>query len=93
MSYQKMKVQIEVHLIIEGTGYLRRGPLDVDPVEYVQDPETAIIKTAYEFISEIKSRTGYRETVIEKVIYDGKHDITELVRNYRPFVDDSILPF
>lgn len=88
-----MKVQIEVHLIIEGTGYLRRGPLDVDPVEYVEDPETAIVKTAYEFIRETKSQTGYRHTEIEKVIYDGEHDITDMVKNYQPYIDDSILPF
>lgn len=88
-----MKVHIEVHLRIDGIGHLQRGPFDVNPVEFAENPDMAATKIAYDFIQEIKSQTGYRETKIEKVIYDGEHNITKLVRNYEPYIDDSILPF
>lgn len=80
-----MKVHLQVHLDIEGIKLSRSGSFTIRN-------EEDIPMIAYEWIRQIKRETGYRDTRIEKVIYDGEHDITEIVKQIKPVVKDD-LPF
>lgn len=88
-----MKVNIEVHLNIEGTGMSSGGPFEVNKKEFEKDADFTASCKAYEFIYDIWRQCGCRDMVIDKVIYDGQNDITEITRQIRPVVDDSWLPF
>lgn len=54
--------------------------------------EEDIPALAYEWIKDIKKKTGYRKTVIDKVIANNEKDITEEVREINeapiPHMDD-----
>lgn len=69
------------------------GSFEVNKKDFKDDPGLTAGVEAYKFIEQIKNETGHRDTVIEKVIYDGQNDITEITRQIRPVIDDSILPF
>lgn len=88
-----MKINVEVHLNIEGNRLSQKGQFEVNYVNYQKDPEFEAGIAAYKFIEEIKRNTGYRQTEIELVKLNGNEDITETVRRIRPIVDDSSLPF
>lgn len=64
---------MEVHLIIEGTGTLSRGI-------FKARNKSEMANVAYQYIQNIKRETGYRTTLIHKVIIDGTKDITDEVK-------------
>jgi hypothetical protein len=68
-----VKFILEVHLIIEGTRMVSSGP-------FKARNRNDIPRAAYQYIQEIKRETGFRTTVIEKVIIDGEEDITDKIK-------------
>ncbi|UQD53806.1 hypothetical protein C0971_09885 [Bacillus methanolicus] len=68
-----MKIKLTVHLDIEGNKLMQSGSFTVRKEEEIPG-------IAYEWIRQIKRDTGYRNTVIEKVVYNGEQDITEKVQ-------------
>ncbi|RBP01226.1 hypothetical protein [Rossellomorea aquimaris] len=44
------------------------------------------------WIKNIKMETGYRKTVVEKIILNGSEDIAEEIMSYK-FDQDDLLPF
>ena len=74
-----MEFNLEVHLIIEGTGLAGRGRFSAR-----NKKEMAIV--AHMYIRSIKHETGYRKTFIENVMVNGTEDITNEVREieYKP---------
>ena len=67
-----MQFNLEVHLKIEGTGISCGGT-------FAARNKSEIPMVAYEYIKSIKRQTGYRTTLIEKVIINRTEDITENV--------------
>lgn len=88
-----MKVVIETYLNIEGNRGSRLGEFFVPDRDFKKDPNFAVAVVAYEWIQQQKSETGQRETIIEKVTWNEKNDITELVREIRPVLPEDNLPF
>jgi hypothetical protein len=80
-----MRVVIEVHLNLQGTRLSKGGEFNL---KYNQ----SVAEFAYEWIKSIKRETGYRPTIIEKVLVNGDDDITDKVKEIenRPIPD---LPF
>ncbi|MDE3840758.1 hypothetical protein C0966_15890 [Bacillus methanolicus] len=68
-----MKIKLTIHLDIEGNKLMRSG-------YFTARREEDIPGIAHEWIRQIKRETGYRNTVIEKVVYNGEQDITEKVQ-------------
>ncbi|WP_066385475.1 hypothetical protein [Neobacillus mesonae] len=68
-----MKFTLEVHLNIEDTGIFSGG-------NFYAKNKSEVPRVAYQFIQGIKQETGYRKTLIEKVIVNGTVDITEEVK-------------
>ncbi|MFB3162550.1 hypothetical protein ABLO26_14380 [Neobacillus sp. 179-J 1A1 HS] len=68
-----MYFNLEVHLCIEGTRMLSKG-------RYAARRNSEIPLLAYQVVRSIKRETGYRTTLIEKVIVNGTEDITEEVK-------------
>jgi hypothetical protein len=62
-----MKINIEVNYIINDTGIYRSGSFKV---------KKDAVHTSYEWIRQIQKEHGY-DLTLEKVIVDGKNDITE----------------
>lgn len=85
-----MKVNLEIHTQINGSRGLRGGAFSVIPSDFKKDPDWTAVIAAYEWIREIKRQHPY-DVVIEKIIYNGENDITELVSKVRPKIDE--LPF
>jgi hypothetical protein len=79
-----MRTVIEVHLNIQGTRLSKGGEFNL---RYKQ----SVPEFAYEWIQQIKKDTGFRPTLIEKVLFNG-NDITDHVKEIenRPIPD---LPF
>lgn len=67
-----MRIILEIHLNIDGNRLSRAGEFRVRKAE-------EIAGVAHEFIQSTKHETGHRQTVIEKVILNSEHDITDLV--------------
>lgn len=88
-----MKVTIEVFLDIEGAQMRSGGSFYVDVREYKKDPDFAAAVVAYQHIQGIIRQTGYRETEILKVVYEGNKDITDLTRKVKPLLPPDNLPF
>jgi hypothetical protein len=80
-----MRVVIDVHLNIQGTRLSKGG-------EFNLRNNQSIPEFAYEWIKNIKHDTGYRPTVIEKVLSNGD-DITDQVNEIenRPIPDLDFL--
>lgn len=76
-----MNVTIDLHLIIDG---IRNALAGVFQVRRKED----IPLVANNWIKQIKMETGYRPTVIERVIVNGDQDITEKVRE----IDEAPIP-
>lgn len=87
-----MKINLNIQLNIEGTKSIRGGSFPVNTQEFKDNPDFTVAVIAYQFIQDCKKETGFRDTVIEKVIYDGDKDITEIVKEIRPVIQDD-LPF
>ncbi|MEH7389668.1 hypothetical protein [Bacillus sp. JJ1474] len=88
-----MKVIIETHTRVEGTGNMRRGEFFVNDQEFKEDPDFTVGVVAYEWIEQQKRETGFRDTDIEKVIWNEVNDITELVKQIKPIDPVDDLPF
>jgi hypothetical protein len=67
-----MKFNVEVHLKIDGTGMFSGGP-------FTARRKSDIPLVAHQYIQEIKRETGFRATLIEKVMVNGTEDITDKV--------------
>ncbi|MCM3727064.1 hypothetical protein M3226_15385 [Neobacillus cucumis] len=68
-----MEFNLEVHLNIDETGLLARGRFSARKREEMSN-------VAHQYIQSIKRETGYRKTLIEKVIVNGTEDITGEVK-------------
>ncbi|THE09172.1 hypothetical protein E1I69_23405 [Bacillus timonensis] len=88
-----MKVNIDVFLNIEGYHTRSGGAFNVHPKEYKDNPELAVAIVAYQYIMGIIEETGYRETIIDKVLYEGNKDITDLTKQIRRVPPKDDLPF
>ncbi|MFE8704145.1 hypothetical protein ACFYKX_26615 [Cytobacillus sp. FJAT-54145] len=80
-----MRVNIQIHYNIEGSRGLTRGEFNLR--------EQDIPKFAYDWIERIKRETGYRKTIIEKVIVDNDKDIKEEVMKIGDIISEDNLPF
>lgn len=89
----RLKVIIETRLIIEGNHNMRRGEFFINDREFKADPDFAVSVIAYEWIERQKAETGYRDTIIEKVVWNEVNDITDLVKQIRPIEPVDDLPF
>ena len=82
-----MRIKLEVHHIIDGSRGMQAGSFDV---RYKED----IPNLAFQWIKRIKFETGYRKTIIEKVIWNNEHDITqEVIALIKAPLPDDNLPF
>lgn len=83
-----MRINLQIHLNIEGNKSMSRGSFTVKR-------EEDIPRIAYEWIRKIKRETGYRNTIIDKVIVNNEKDITDEVREIEQAqIDDELnLPF
>ncbi|MEH7158976.1 hypothetical protein [Neobacillus drentensis] len=68
-----MEFNLEVHLIIEGSGLVAKG-------RFSTRNNKEIVNVAHNYIRSIMHDTGYRRTFIEKVIVNCTEEITEEVR-------------
>jgi hypothetical protein len=68
-----MEFNLEVHLIIEGSGLVAKGGFSARN-------KKEMASVAHKYIRSIMHETGYRRTFIEKVTINGTDDITEEVR-------------
>jgi hypothetical protein len=85
----KMRITIDLHMVVNGTRTLNRGSFDVSKNE-------DIAQFAYGWVKHIRLETGYfgKQSIIEKVIVNGDQDITDQVKaiDNAPIPDDN-LPF
>ncbi|MGM0776895.1 MAG: hypothetical protein ACQEXE_10535 [Bacillota bacterium] len=88
-----MKVIIQTILNVEGNRGFRNGEFYVRDSEFKKDPNFAVAVVAYEWIQQQKHETGQRDTVIEKVTWNEKNDITQIVREIVPVLPEDNLPF
>lgn len=88
-----MKVNIDVFLYIEGSHLRSGGAFNINPREYKDNPDLSVAIVAYQYIQSIIKETGYKETIIKKVIYEGKKDITKLTRQIKRIPPPDNLPF
>jgi hypothetical protein len=72
-------VNITIRIIYQGYAarIMRRGSFSVDPFGFEVNPNQEAARVAIEFLKMIR-KEGHIEEIIE-VIYNGEHDITELV--------------
>ncbi|RBP89159.1 hypothetical protein DFO70_112196 [Cytobacillus firmus] len=88
-----MKVTIQTTLNVEGNRGFRNGEFHVRDSEFKKDPDFAVAEVAYEWVQKQKRETGQRETIIEKVTWNEKNDITQIVREIEPVLPEDDLPF
>jgi phosphosulfolactate synthase (CoM biosynthesis protein A) len=82
-----MKFNLDVSLIIDGIGNKLGGT-------FYAKSNRDVVKVAYDYVRSVKMETGMRHTVIEEVLVNGEHDITEDVINYREYDPEfDNLPF
>jgi hypothetical protein len=67
-----VKFNLEVQLLIEGTAMLSRG-------SFFAKNRMEVPFVVFQFIQKLKRETGYRTTIIQKVMVDGSKDITKEV--------------
>jgi hypothetical protein len=67
-----VEFNIDFYINIEGTSNVLKG-------SFKARNKRDIPRVAYEYIKSVKHETGYRPTVIEKVIVNGSEDITDSV--------------
>lgn len=67
-----MRINLTIHLDIEGQKLSQSRSFPVQK-------EECIPTIAYKWIRQIKRKTGYKDTRIDKVVYNGEQDITEKV--------------
>ncbi|MGW6301789.1 hypothetical protein [Peribacillus butanolivorans] len=88
-----MNINIKVHLHSRETNFLQSGSFPVVNSEFKKDPHWAAAIAAYEWIQQIQNEFGSsKDFRIDKVVYNGDNDITELIKKGRPIIEDD-LPF
>ncbi|MFF2287311.1 hypothetical protein [Peribacillus butanolivorans] len=88
-----MNINIKVHLHSKETNFLQSGSFPVANSEYKKDPDWAAAIAAFEWIQQIHNDHGSsKDFRIDKVVYNGDIDITELVKKVKPIIQDD-LPF
>jgi hypothetical protein len=88
-EWKKMRITIDVHMIVNGTKSLKRG-------EFNARKNENIAQFAYGWIKHIRMETGYfgQQSLIEKVIVNGDQDITDQVKEIDAApIPDADLPF
>ncbi|MEK3855922.1 hypothetical protein [Cytobacillus sp. FSL H8-0458] len=88
-----MNVIIQTTLNIEGNRGFRNGEFFVPDREFNKDPNFAVAVVAFKWIQQQMNETGHRETIIEKVTWNEKNDITQIVREIKPVLPEDNLPF
>jgi hypothetical protein len=82
-----MRVNIDVHLVVNGTRTMLSAPFEIWNKEDIS-------QIAHEWIMRIRRETGYygHHSIIQKVIVNGDIDVTDQVKEIdeRPIPD---LPF
>lgn len=76
-----MRINLTIHLEVDGNRIRKEGSFTVRKEEDIPG-------FAYEWVKYTKKETGYRKTIIKKVILDNEHDITDHVRQ----LDDEHIP-
>ncbi|RBP92077.1 hypothetical protein DFO70_1073 [Cytobacillus firmus] len=87
-----MRVVIETKLNIEGNRGSSRGKFFVRDRDFKDDPNFAVAVVAYEWIQQQWRESGCRDLIIEMVTWNEENDITEIVKEIEPVVEDD-LPF
>jgi hypothetical protein len=79
----KMRITIELHMIVNGTRSLKRGVFDINRNE-------DIAQFAYGWVKHVRMETGYfgNQSIIDKVIVDGDKDFTDKVKE----IDNAPIP-
>jgi hypothetical protein len=84
-----MRITLDIHMVVNGIRSMKCGEFNVKNTEDIP-------RFAYDWIKNNRMETGYfgNQSIIEKVIYNGKHDITHQVKEIdnAPIPDDN-LPF
>lgn len=75
-----MKINLELHLKFEGTGSLHFDHPVVNARYFREDPHKEAARWAYKRFKAILREHGYIDLVIDKIIYNREHDITDLVQ-------------
>lgn len=92
-----MKIHLDIHIttitVVGPSRSMHQGSFYVNDQDYKKDWEFTAAVEAYKFIEWIRKQSGYMDTTTDLVMLDNKHDITKVVRQIRPVVDDSNLPF
>jgi hypothetical protein len=71
-----MRFNLSVNLKIDDIGTNSGGT-------FYSKSNSQVVKVAYDFVRNIMIESGMRHTIIEEVLVNGEHDITEDVKNYR----------
>lgn len=87
-----MRVVIETMLNIEGIRGSSRGEFFVQDRDFRDDPSFAVAVVAYEWIQQQWRESGCRDMIVEMVTWNEENDITEVVKQVQPVVEDD-LPF
>jgi hypothetical protein len=80
-----MRYVVDLHLSIDENKTLQANEFHCS--------EENLVPKIHAWFHKIKMETGYRETIIEKVVINDKFDIAESVREYKVVIDDSWIPF
>jgi hypothetical protein len=65
---------------IDGSRSLHFGRYKVDDFSFSINPDYEAAKYGLEIYQRVQPETGYRETELLKVIYNGENEITDLVK-------------
>ncbi|MGV3464748.1 MAG: hypothetical protein ACO1OT_05585 [Heyndrickxia sp.] len=84
-----MQIHIDIHVRESGGGILLFANPHVKMKYFKVDPDREAAKWAYARIYEASLEMGGRYLEIEKVIYNGDHNITELVKEMEENFDLS----
>ncbi|MCS0652039.1 hypothetical protein [Cytobacillus firmus] len=87
-----MRVVIETMLNIEGNRGSSRGEFFVRDRDFKDDPNFTVAVVAYEWIQQQWRESGCRDMIVEMVTWNEENDITEVVKQVQPVVEDD-LPF
>jgi hypothetical protein len=78
-----MRITLVIHMLVNGIRSMKCGEFNVKKSEDIP-------RFAHDWIKSIRMETGYfgNQSIIEKVIYNGKHDITHQVKE----IDNAPIP-
>lgn len=82
-----MQIHIDIHVRDSGGGMLFFANPNVKMKYFRDDPDKEAARWAYARIYEASMEMGGRSLEIEKVIYNGDHNITDLVKEIQATFD------